>query len=268
MTKKTYNASYQRKGIGKKSALLLSMLAEKNKNLFTIDDAISILHENRPALIKLLYDLTKKGWLQRLTKGKYLILPLEAGANPAFTEHEFIIASALIKPYYISYWSALHYYGLTEQVSKTIFIATIKRKREITIHGLTFKFITLTKKKFFGFTKRLINNQEINLAEREKGIIDCIDQPRNCGGMSEISKAIENANDELNIKKLIAYAKKMKNAAILNRLGYLSEILKKPLKIKPSRHYVLLDPLNKNKGGYNKKWMVRENISKEELLSW
>ncbi len=261
-TKKT------RKGLGKKSAFLLSTLAAENKTIFTIDEAASILQEKKSSVAKLLHDLTRKNWLLRLSKGKYLILPLEAGAEPQFTEQELVIASALISPYYISYWSALHYYGFTEQVAKTIFIATVKRKRELEVLGLTFKFITLNKRKLFGFKMKQIDGHPVNLAEREKALVDCLDFPRNCGGIPEIIKALDGAKEELDIQKLITYARRMGKAAILNRLGYLLELLGIKGKIKPSRHYVLLDPLGAKNGTYNKKWKIIENRSREELLSW
>lgn len=257
-----------RKGLGKKSALLLSELAAKNKNLFTVDEALAILKEKKSSLTKLLHDLTVNGWLFRVSKGKYLILPLEAGAEPQFTEHEFVLASALISPGYISYWSALNYYGLTEQVSKTIFIATVKQKREKSLLGLTFKFITLHQAKFFGYTVIQLNNHRVNIAEREKAIVDCLDLPRNCGGITEVVKAIDSAKEELDLPKLIAYAHNMGNAAILNRLGYILELLGIKAKVTPSKHYVFLDPVGKKKGTYNKKWKVIENISRQELLSW
>ncbi|MBS3121287.1 type IV toxin-antitoxin system AbiEi family antitoxin domain-containing protein [Candidatus Woesearchaeota archaeon] len=262
MTKKT------RKGLGEKSAIVLSTLSEKNKNIFNVDDVAAILHEKRSSIIKLLHDLTKKRWLFRISKGIYLILPLEAGAMPKFTEHEFILASRLISPYYISYWSALNYYGLTEQVSKTIFIATLKRKLEKEIMGLKFRFITLNKNKFFGFKAMQLNNHIIKIAEVEKAIIDCLDLPRNCGGIVEVIKAIDEAKKEIDFNKLIAYAKKMQNAAILNRLGYILELLGIKANIKPSKHYVMLDTISKKKGIYNKKWKIVENVSREELLSW
>ncbi len=262
ITKKT------RKGLGEKSAVLLSTLAEKNQNLFTVDEALSILKGKKPSLTKLLHDLTAKGWLFRVSKGKYLILPLEAGAEPQFTEHEFVLASALISPGYISYWSALNYYGLTEQVSKTIFIATTKRKREKHWQGLTFKFITLNKAKFFGYNQIQLNNHAVNIAEKEKAIVDCLDLPRNCGGMVEVIKAIYSAKEELDMHKLLTYAKRMQNAAILNRLGYIFELLSLKINITPGKHYVLFDPVGKKRGRYNKKWKIIENIPKIELSSW
>src|SRR3990167_8058518 len=187
VTKKTE----RRAGIGKKSSRLLSALVENNKSIFTVDDAVKILNEKKSSVTKLLHDLTINKWLFRLSRGKYLILPLEAGVKPEFTEHEFIIASNLITPSYISYWSALNYYGLTEQVSKTIFIATTKRKLEKELMGLKFRFITLHKTKFFGFRSILQNNHYINIAEKEKVIIDCLDLPRNCGGIIEVIKATD-----------------------------------------------------------------------------
>jgi len=41
-------------------------------------------------------------------------------------------------------------------------------------------------------------------------IIDCLDLPRNCGGIIEVIKAIDSAREELDFKKLEDYAKKMK----------------------------------------------------------
>ncbi len=258
----------KRAGLGKKSSRLLSELAENNKTIFNVADAVNILKEKKSSVIKLLHDLTKNKWLFRLCKGKYLIFPLEAGVEPKFTEHEFFIVSNLIEPYYISYWSALNYYGFTEQVSKTIFVITTKRKREMNILGLKIKFVTINKNKFFGFKSILINNHQINIAEKEKVIIDCLDFPRNCGGIIEVVKAIDYGRDELDFQKLENYAKKMNKSAIINRLGYILELLNLKTNLIPGNHYVFLDPLIKNKISYNSKWKIIENISKTDLLSW
>jgi len=262
MTKKT------RKGLGKKSALLLSTLSAANKTIFTLDEAVLVLKEKKSSVAKLLYDLTNKNWLFRLSRGNYLILPLEAGPNPTFTEHEFVIASHLISPYYISYWSALNYYGMTEQVSRTIFIATTKRKLEKELLDLKFKFITLHKTKFFGFKAIKQNHHAINIADKEKAIIDCLDLPRYCGGIIEVVKAIDGCKEELDLHKLIVYARQMQNTAILHRLGYILELLGIKSNIVPSKHYVILDPVGKKKGAYNKKWKIIENIPHQDLLSW
>lgn len=257
----------KRLGIGKKAAALLSGMAEKNRTIFTTDEAVNAIGGKKSSVTKLLHDLTRNKWLLRLSKGKYLIMPLEAGVRPEFTEHEFVIASTLIAPYYISYWSALNYYGFTEQVPKAIFVATTKRKKGIDTMGLKFKFITIKKSKFFGFKKTLINSHSVNIAEKEKAIVDCLDMPRYCGGIAEAVKAIDSARDELDFKKMEDYARRMKNSAIINRLGYIMDMLGIETNLKPSRHYVMLDPLIKKRSTYSAKWKIIENIPKKRLLS-
>ena len=90
-------------------------------------------------------------WLDRLKSGTYLIVPLEAGERGEYTEHKFVIASHIADPMYISYWSALNYHELTEQVSPTVCAATTERVPTREIHNRTCRFVTLTDSKFFGF---------------------------------------------------------------------------------------------------------------------
>ena len=122
--------------------------------------------------------------------------------------------------------------------------------------GLKIKFVTIKKDKFFGFKKILVNNHPVNIAEKEKVIIDCLDLLRNCGGITEIIKAVDSAKEELGFNKLEDYAKKMKNQAIINRLGYILELLGIETKLKSGKHYIFLDPLLKKKISYNAKWKI------------
>ena len=65
-----------------------------------------------PQAYTLLERLTRQGLVVAVEKGKYLLVGLQPErvlGNPLF------IAAQLAHPSYISYWSALHYHGLTEQ---------------------------------------------------------------------------------------------------------------------------------------------------------
>ena len=73
--------------------------------------------------------MEEKGFIERIEKGKYLIIPL-GSEKGKYTLHEFVIASYLVEPYAISYWSALHHYGLTEQIPTTVFVQTPARKKK------------------------------------------------------------------------------------------------------------------------------------------
>ncbi len=92
---------------------LLNALSAAGKTVFTVEDALVAANGQSANLPRLLSGLTHKRWLLRLERGKYLILPLSAGMEGLYTAHEFVLASRLVEPYAIGYWSALHYHGFT-----------------------------------------------------------------------------------------------------------------------------------------------------------
>jgi len=265
-----------KKGLGNSEVYLLSSLLSKEKTSFTIQEAMEISGYERKKLVNTLYKLAKKGWLLRIERGKYQIIPLESGTTPEYIEHSFILASTLINPYYIGFWSALNYYGFTEQTPSTVFIATLKRKREISVGKIRFKFVYFLKRKFFGYDKEWVGNRKVNISDREKTIVDCLDHPELCGGIAEVAKGLWNSKNEVSWGKLLNYALKVGNSAVLKRLGYLIELmgiktehgLIEELRKNMAKGFVKLDPMVKGKRRYNSRWMLIPNISEDEMLEW
>jgi predicted transcriptional regulator of viral defense system len=152
---------------------LLNSLAKKG-NTFTFNDALNISSLSTKSLQKVLYRLQQSGAIERIEKGKYLIIPLGAEKGK-YTLHEFVIGSLLIEPYSIAYWSALNYYGLTEQIPTTVFIQTITRKFNTNpkVFGVQYKIVKIKESKLFGIRKEWIEETQINITDKEKTIIDC-----------------------------------------------------------------------------------------------
>jgi len=269
--------SYNARTLGEAGSDLLTEITRQGKYIFTYEDAIKAYGSSNRRLRELLSTLVKRGWLQRMEKGKYLILPFEAGREREWTEHEFIIASYLIEPYYIGFRSALNYYGYTEQISRTIYMASTRRKLKSTleISGVTYRLVNMSERKFFGFKLITIDGYKINISEPEKTIVDCLDQMRYCGGISEIAKALWYGRDELNFTKMAEYSRRNRNRASSQRLGYMIEMLgfKKERAIdillqSLSTRYAPLDTLSEPKGKYIKRWKVIVNIPDNELSQW
>ena len=86
----------QRKSLSTRESQALSRLASENRQVISISDIADALDIPRKSAKDMAYALKEKGWLERIAHGKYLILPLAAGENAVYTEHEFVIASALI----------------------------------------------------------------------------------------------------------------------------------------------------------------------------
>ena len=244
---------------------LINSLAKKG-NILTFEDALKVSNLSRESLRVALLRLEKRGIIERIEKGKYLIIPLGA-VKGEYTLHEFVIGSTLIDPHYFAYWSALNYYGLTEQIPTTVFLQTTARKKnqEIKIFGVRYQIIRIKKEKVFGIRKEWIEETQINITEKEKTIIDCLDKPKYCGGIIEVAKALKNS--KFDRKKLQNYAQRIGNSGVLRRLGYLCELLNKKIKLPKlnTRNYLLLDPTMPEKGPKSAKWRLITNLDEKIL---
>jgi predicted transcriptional regulator of viral defense system len=244
---------------------ILKKLANK-QNIFTFQDIKKISGLDKKILNKIMFRLEKKGWIERIEKGKYMIIPLEAKKGK-YTLNEFVIGSLLVKPYCIAYWSALNYYGMTEQIPTTVFIQTTSRKKKqmLEIFGVKYKIIKVKEEKFFGRREEWFEKMKIMITNREKTIIDCLDKPRYCGGIIEVAKALKESKIEY--KKLINYAEKNNNSGVIRRLGYLSDILFLNINVPivKTKNYLYLDPTMPHNGPKISKWRLIDNLSKNQL---
>ncbi len=285
--------------LGKLGSRLLRSLSSQNKTVFSLKDAQELLPDKNSIAVKqLLSRLVRSGWLIRLKRGHYLIVPLEAESPDMWSEDSFVLASAIasksstvsarayivnpnqqIQPreYAISYWSALNYYGYTEQIPRTVFVSTPKREASAyqEILDMPYKLVFLSPKKFFGLTTVWQENKPVQITDKEKTIIDCLDRPRLCGGIVEAAKGLsEGFKDGIDLDKLSSYAHRIGNATVFKRLGFLAESLELPVKSwlnewqkSISKGYSLLDPTQQKRGQYNARWHLIINVFEPNLIN-
>lgn len=266
---------YPVRTLSKRESQLLSAFAAAGQSVFTIEDARQVLDQDEDDAAQILYRLVNKQWLQRLQRGKYSMIPLEAGPEVRWAEHEYVMASVLVSPYYLTYATALHYYGYSERLPRQVWIATTRRKRSVSVNDLDFRFVYLRKHKFFGFTTILITEQPVQMAEREKAIVDGFDHPGYCGGVLEPAKGLWFGRDELDFDQLIAYSLQLGNRAAVRRLGFwldrlrlVDEALLLRLCSPEDRNYNKLDPAGLDKGPRDARWRLIINIPEHQLLEW
>jgi predicted transcriptional regulator of viral defense system len=267
------NTENIRAGLSRNESLLLSSLSEKGKTIFKIEDIRTELSCSYGYAKVIANNLAKKKWILVLRRGTYLVVPLSAGVKSHYTEHEFVIASHLVSPYYIAYWSALNFYGFTEQTPLTVFVATTKRAKNREILDTKYNFVTLSKRKFFGYEPTQIGTYRVNISDREKTLVDALDHSEYCGGILETAKSLWNAREKVSIEKIVEYAETAGNTAIIKRLGYLTENLNlnaDPKTLDEMRKMIspgmsLLDPTSPKRGTYNSRWNLLLNASTESL---
>jgi predicted transcriptional regulator of viral defense system len=268
------NTEAYRKGLGKKESLLLSELAGQNKPVFTAAEAKKVLGEDPYAT---LHNLKRKKWILSLKGGLYAIVPLDIGVMGAesFIVHDFVIASHLTKPYYIGFWSALNYHGLSDQIPASVFICTTKAKKPVSVLSSRFVFVQLTKGKFVGIEKTVIEGREVNISDKDKTVVDCLDHPEHAGGIDEVAKAVYFNHEELNFEKIRVYAAKTKSVAVFKRLGFILEatdLLDKYAamfeSIRLTEGYPALDKLGLKRGKYSEKWklLINADINRKRWM--
>ena len=253
----------------------LTSLAAAGLRVFTVAEAQRLLAGNRAEANKLLHRLAAKHWLERLERGRYRLLPLEAGPEPLWAEHEFLLASKFVEPYYLAYGTALEYYNYSERRGDTVWLATTKRKRPTTVGTIRFRFVTLAEHKFFGYQEISLLGGRVSIAEREKAVVDGFDHPEYCGGGLEPAKALWLGSAELDWERLLDYAERLSNVAAQRRLGFWlerlnlgSEPLLERLRMPANRNYARLDPLRPAAGPRSARWRLLLNVPERELLEW
>ncbi len=227
----------------------LNLVRESPKTVLTIKEAAKIIQKPLPYTRLYLYRLKSKGYIIEVEPGKYTL-------NSDLQE----AASEIIMPSYISFLSAYAIYGFTTQILVQTQIVALKPKRSIKTEILNFRFITFPKKRFFGYSKQRFREKYIYIAEKEKAIVDSLYLPQYCP-IDESAKALQ--DKELDIKKMISYARRMDSIVTLKRLGYLLELrgidIYPKIKSKLNPRYDLLSPFLPRSKHNSKRWKLNIN---------
>lgn len=253
---------------------LIRTLSAQDKNIFTPSDAQKITKSSATATRMLLSDLVAKQWLIRLAPGHYLIVPLSAGEKAEFTENWYIVSKHLIEPnpYYLSHYSALDIHEMTTHPLMIIYITTPTRRKQRQVLGATFRFVYTNKTPLWGLEESWVKpTEKAMVSDLERTIVDCLDNPKFCGGISELAKGLWQKRNEIDYGKLIKYVDRFGSKAVAKRLGFLLELFDvgdnatNKLRKFVTSTFVRLDPSLPNKGKYQSQWRLRINLNPDEL---
>ncbi len=115
----------------------------------------------------------------------------------------------------------------------------------------------------------------MQIAEREKAIVDGFDRPRYAGGPIEPAKGLWFGSEELDLGRLADYSLRLGNRAATARLGYWLELLEigdrhllERLEQPADHNYHRLDPSGPAGGEKSARWRIIVNIPQRQLLEW
>ena len=263
------------KTLGSNSAELLLRLSTAGKNIFSVADALTVTGKSYKATTALLVELTRRGWLVRLMRGKYLIVPLEAGLESIPMADRYVVAREVLSPlpYYISHYSAIELHQMTTQPVNTVYVTVPRQRLSRTIAGVAYRFVYANPRAFWGAEAIWVTGQDqVQVSDLEKTFLDCAARPDLCGGLAELAKGLWLRKDDLDENQLVTYAQRFDHKAASGRLGFLLEAFGRgrpetitALQAILNNGYALLDPTLLDAGPYRASWRVRVNLDPEEL---
>ena len=181
------------------------------------EEIVRLLDGNSARTARIIHSLVKKRWLERIAPGRYLLIPAGSGPAGVPETNALAVGKYLAAPYYFSYTTAAAVYQFTPQSRGTVWIVTPRTIPERTIRGITYRFINLVGRKFFGYGPVTVYGEEVNLADPEKTILDCVDKVRWAGGIGEVARMIVRAAPKLDWDKVAGYVGRFGSVALAQR---------------------------------------------------
>jgi predicted transcriptional regulator of viral defense system len=170
----------------------LNKIYSTNQKFFTTKDLRDLLEiENRRTFEQTVKRLEEENILTKIEKGKYL----KTNSN----YKKFEIAQFIYNPSYISFETALSYYGLIDQLPFEITCATPKKGVEKEFEEQIYSYLHMQKELYIGFTKE----EEYLIALPEKAIFDQIYISITGTKSENIIKEIE--KDSFDMDKVLQY---------------------------------------------------------------
>jgi len=267
------------RSLSRLEAKLILRLEWDKQHVVTAEDVMRILDISPDHARQVLHRLARDRWLALITPGKYELIPADRGEYAFTDSNPLFIGSVLVSPYYFSFATAAYFHGLSTQAALTVYIATTQDKpRQMLVRNKEYRLVRQPLHKFFGWTEISAYGSQVNMAQPEKTILDCLDRPGFSGDIPEIAAMLAHGSSKLDWGKLADYAACFKSQVVVQRLGYLLDVLDIPIEgVIQEKLFVALGSKSKCYlgqpgrwgigGNYHPVWRVVDNIPSQELFA-
>jgi predicted transcriptional regulator of viral defense system len=175
---------------------------------------------------KLAHGLVRKGWLQRIGRGRYLLNPSDRGPAAIPDTDPLRLGRHLFSPYYFGYATAAELLGLLPQASGTYYLVTPETRRLGGELADRYRRVHVPSSRFFG-TRRLVRRGEtLVVSDLERTVLDCLERPSLSGGLPGAVRVLESAGGSIDWGRLERYRRRLRVDALDRRLAYLVDRLR------------------------------------------
>ena len=221
--------------------------------------------------------LVARGWVKRLRRGLYLLLPLDISVGEGdVVEDAWVLAESAFAPCYVGGWSAAHHWGLTEQLFRTTFVVTSTsvRSSSVKIAESEFRVAKVPAARVARASVLWRGSARVHISDRELTIVDALIDPSWVGGFRHLVEIVRahRGGDAWKPARLIARLVELDRGAAYKRLGYIAEMLSPvPEEIvraclaHRTAGVIALDPAVDERGHILSRWGVRVNVALDDL---
>src|SRR5262249_40892959 len=115
-------------------------------------------------------------------------------------------------------------HSLSEQVFAEVYIACQRRRRPEVVRDTRYVFVDVGKGGFFGFHQVSVLGETVEMATRERALLDAVDRPRYAGGIGEVSRMVSRSAEKLSWDAVFSLLEKWNDSALVQRLGYFLDL--------------------------------------------
>jgi len=257
----TYSAALSRREV----ALLAGWERERRKYV-TTGDLRGVVGG---AATKVAMALVRKGALERLQRGLYLVRPFRSLLKPATSSAPMALSALLhAEPHYLGGLWAFTHHGLTTQLYVSVLDAFVTRRRPSrTIGGAKVLFhVRPARFMEYGITKVNIEGVDVRVSDPERTLLDSLDHPKVVGGLRRAVQLFTHGLSSVEIEKVAEYAARGSRASTCQRVGVILERTHAPAsvlralkkRVRGTRSLTSMIP-GPRSGHVNRTWNVVEN---------
>lgn len=257
------------------SRVVLSLVEQGHKEVDR-RQIIDMLGVSPQAADHVIRSLRRKGWLERASWGRYLLIPPEMGPDALGESNVLALASRIADPYYFGYGTAATHYGFTTQHRHVVRLVTPVRARNRQVLDAEVRVVNPVQRKFFGFGPVDVLGYTVMMSDRERTVIDCIDRPDLAGGEAEAAVILATACRRIDWHRAASYLDQIASRTLSRRFAWLADHAGATM---PDDVYAHLRGLAKGNGnsffgpriptsgaiGYQDIWQLIVNIPGDEL---
>lgn len=257
-----YNAA-----LSAREVWLLSGLERDRATSLSIADARRRLG---PSAQRVLSSLSRKGALQRVSRGLYLVRPFRTLTRASVSST--VVAAAVLlgqRPHYFGGLWACAFHQLTAQTYGAVidaFVATRLASRPLGSGRLVFHLVPAARLRE-GVTTATLEGTLVRVSTLERTLLDALDSPRASGGVENAVRLVSGNLSKANARQLIDQAARLASSATIQRLGVLLERTALPdralaplkRRVNASLPLTAMLPARPRRGPINPRWRLIEN---------